>query len=198
MNRILREYIDKFVIVYLNDIIIFSKTAEEHEKHVKLVLQALNQAKMILNLHKCTFFAKQTKFLAHIISHDGSKPDPRNIAKVLDWPTPRTITEVRGFNNLAGHYRRYIKDFAELARPLTDLQKGSPPKGATIKWTEREDKSFQALKKALTSEPVLKHPDMSKPFVLDPDSSFTVHHWCSSPTGIPGSRQQISTAPNHL
>ena len=106
--------------------------AEEHEKHIKLVLQVLNQAKMILNLDKCTFFAKQTQFLRHIISHDGSKPDPPNIAKVLDWPMPRTITEVCGFNNLAGHYRRYIKDFAELARPLTDLQKGSLPKGATM------------------------------------------------------------------
>ena len=171
MNRILQKYIDKFVIVYLDDIIIFSKTAEEHEQHVKLVLKALNDAEMILNLDKCTFFAKETKFLGHIISHEGSKPDPKNIEKVLTWLTPRTITEVRGFNNLAGHYRRYIDNFAELARPLTDLQKGSPPKGAAIKWTEREENAFQELKKALTSDPILKHADMTQPFILDPDSS---------------------------
>jgi Reverse transcriptase (RNA-dependent DNA polymerase) len=143
MNKILPEYLDEFVLVYLDDIIIFSKTAEEHEKHVKLVLQALDQGKMILNLDKCTFFAKQTKFLGHIITAEGSKPDPRNIAKVLEWPinTPKTITEVRGFNNLAGHYRRYIKDFAALARPLTDLQKGSPVEGAAINWTERDNRA---------------------------------------------------------
>src|SRR6202035_3832910 len=96
---------------------------------------------------------------------------PRNIDKVLNWPTPRTITDVRGFNNLANHYRRYIKDFAKLALPMTNLLKGSPVKGSPIVWTPKEESSFQALKTALTSDPVLRHPRMGQPFIIDPDSS---------------------------
>src|SRR5262249_35567070 len=109
--------------------------------------------------------------LGHIISNGGSRPDPRNIEKILNWPTPRNITEVRGFNNLAGHYRQYIDKFAEISLPLTDLQKGSPPKGATIEWTEGEDRAFNELKKALTSYPLLRHAVIGKRFIIDPDSS---------------------------
>src|ERR1700694_1323763 len=101
----------------------------------------------------------------------GKSPRARNIQKVIDWPPPRTITDVRGFNNLAGHYRRYIDRFVKAALPLTDLQKGSPKKGAAIAWTEREEKAFQALKRAITTEPILRHPQIGKPFVIDPDSS---------------------------
>src|SRR5580704_10230030 len=100
MNKILREDIDDFCIVYLDDILIFSKTAEEHERHVKTILSALHKAGMILNLDKCQFFVSQVCFLGHIVSKDGCKPDPRNIEKVLNWQTPRTITDVRGFCNL--------------------------------------------------------------------------------------------------
>jgi len=171
MNKVLRKYIDKFCIVYLDDILIFSKTREEHDCHVKTILRALNNARMILNLEKCNFFASEIKFLGHLIDKNGSRPDPRNIEKIVNWPTPRNITDVRGFCNLAGHYRKYIDHFATLSLPLTDLMKGSPAKGAEISWGEREEVAFQALKKAVTSEPVLKHAQIGKPFVIDPDSS---------------------------
>src|SRR5437667_6876419 len=101
MNKVLRRYIDKFCIVYLDDILIFSKTAEEHERQVKTILRALNEAGMILNLDKCRFFASQIRFLSHVINKDVCRPDHRNVEKVLNWPPPRTITEVRGFINLA-------------------------------------------------------------------------------------------------
>ena len=171
INRLLAQFIDVFVIVYMDDILIFSRTEEEHVEHLKKVLTALSEADLILNIKKCQFFRTETRFLGHILSRDGSRPDPRNIEKIVNWPTPRTITDVRGFNNLANHYRRYIDKFAHIALPLTNLLKGSPAKGSPIKWTEKEEEAFQALKKALTSEPVLRHPRMGQPFVIDPDSS---------------------------
>jgi transposase InsO family protein len=171
VNRLLAKYVDVFVIVYMDDILIYSKTLREHIEHLKLVLTALAAADLILNIDKCQFFQTETRFLGHILTRNGSTPDPRNIEKVLNWPTPRTITDVRGFNNLANHYRRYIKDFAKLALPMTNLLKGSPVKGSPIVWTPKEEASFQALKTALTSDPVLRHPRMGQPFIIDPDSS---------------------------
>src|SRR5579859_7287815 len=171
VNRLLEMYIDIFVIVYMDDILIFSRTLEEHVEHVKKVLTALSEADLILNIKKCQFFQVETRFLGHILSRDGSRPDPRNIEKIIKWPTPRTIMAVRGFNNLVNHYRRYIDKFTYMALPLMNLLKGSPVKGSPIEWTEKEEEAFQALKKALTSEPVLRHPRMGQPFVIDSDSS---------------------------
>ena len=171
VNRILAQYIDDFVIVYMDDILIYSRTLEEHLEHLKKVLTALSEADLILNIKKCRFFETETRFLGHILTRDGTRPDPRNIEKILNWPTPRTITDVRGFNNLANHYRRYIDKFSKIALPLTDLLKGSPAKGTPIQWTEKEEEAFQALKTALTTEPVLRHPRIGKPFIIDPDSS---------------------------
>ena len=171
VNRVLAAYIDKFVIVYMDDILIYSSSLEEHVKHLKKVLAALSKADLILNIKKCRFFETETRFLGHILTRDGTRPEPRNIEKILNWPTPRTITDVRGFNNLANHYRRYIDNFSKIALPLTDMLKGSPAKGTPIQWTEKEEEVFQALKTALTTEPVLHHPRIGKPFIIDPDSS---------------------------
>jgi len=98
----------------MDDILIYSRTLEEHVEHLKLILTTLAEADLILNLEKCQFFNTETRFLGHILTHKGCTPDPRNIEKVVRWPTPRTITDVRGFNNLANHYRRYIRGFATL------------------------------------------------------------------------------------
>ena len=114
MNQILTPFLDKFVVVYLDDILIFSKTQEAHENHVKQVLKVLDEAGMILNFDKCKFFQRETKFFGHIVSKDGIRLDPEKIQKVLNWPTPRNITDVRGFTNFAGFYRRYIHDFEHL------------------------------------------------------------------------------------
>src|SRR5947207_3613974 len=174
INRILTPFLDKFVVVYLDDVLIFSKSRAEHEKHIQQVLEVLNEAQMILNMDKCQFFKPEIKFLGHILSKDGVKPDPSKIQKILDWPTPRNITDVRGFVNFAGFYRRYITGFAKLALPLTDLMQGSPRKGATIVWTAKEDDAFQRIKKASTSPPCLTHYDPAKAVYLDVDCSDKV------------------------
>src|SRR5579859_4205875 len=108
MNNLLLEFIDKFVIVYMDDILIFSKNLHEHIGHIRQVLLAVASANMILNIEKCKFFQTETRFLGHILSHHRSRPDPRNIERVMAWPTPRTITDICGFCNLASHYRPYI------------------------------------------------------------------------------------------
>lgn len=149
INRLLVKFIDVFVIVYMDDILIYSRTLKEHVEHIRQVLQVLSEADMILNIEKCKFFQFETRFLGHILSRYGSRPDPRHIEKILNWPTPRTITDVRGFNNLASHHKRYIVNFATIVMPLTDLMKGSPAKGTSIIWTIREEKAFRALKKPL-------------------------------------------------
>jgi Reverse transcriptase (RNA-dependent DNA polymerase) len=102
-NTVLAKYLDKFVLIYLDDVLVFSTTLEEHEEHVKAVLETPNEAGMILNLEKCQFFVTEVKFLGHIVSAEGIRPDPGNIAKVLEWPVPHMITDVRGFHNLANH-----------------------------------------------------------------------------------------------
>ena len=124
MNKILRRYLDRFCISYLDDILIYSRSKKEHARHVKKILKALNDADMILNLAKCTFFTRQVKFLGHIIDENGSHPDPCNIEKIVNWPTPQNITEVRGFCNLVNVYRKYIRRLAKRMSPLTDLMKG--------------------------------------------------------------------------
>ena len=171
MNKVLRQYLDKFCIVYLDDILIYSRTKAEHARHVKQILKALNDADMILNISKCSFFVKQVKFLGHIIDENGSRPDPRNVEKILNWTTPETITDVRGFCNTVNVYRKYISRLAYRMAPLMDLMKGSPVKGSSIKWTDKEQASFDDLKAAITSEPVLKHPRIGDDFYIDPDAS---------------------------
>ena len=175
INKILCRYIDKFCIVYMDDILIFSATEEEHERHVRTILKALDRAGMILNLDKCTFFTNEIRFLSHVIDANGSRPDPRNVEKILNWPTPTNITEVRGFVNLASQYRKFVPQFSDIVLPLTDLMKGSPKKGSTIIWSEREEEAFTALKKIITTEPVLRHAKIGELFVVDPDySQFTI------------------------
>jgi len=135
------------------------------------MLKALNAADMILNLEKCTFFAHEVKFLGHVIDESGSRPDPRNIEKVLKWPTPQNITEVQGFCNIVSVYGKYIPRLAARMTPLMDLMKGSPAKGSSIRWTSRQENAFRDLKKAMTSEPMLKHARIGDDFYIDPDAS---------------------------
>jgi len=110
INTVLAKFLDIFVVVYLDDVMIFLQTLEEHVDHVKQVLDALNEAGMIINLSKCKFFATDVRFLSHIVSADGVRPDLRNIQNVLDWLVPCTITDLRGFNNLVNHCAHYIEN----------------------------------------------------------------------------------------
>ena len=126
---------------------------------------------MILNIDKCKFFQPEVRFLGHIVGRDGIHPDPQRISKILDWPIPRNITELRGFNSLVSGYNQYAHLLAETMRPLTDLQKGSPAKLAAIEWTKEADDAFKRVKQQLTNSSILAHPRLGEPFIIDPDSS---------------------------
>uniref|UniRef100_A0A383WFN5 Reverse transcriptase n=1 Tax=Tetradesmus obliquus TaxID=3088 RepID=A0A383WFN5_TETOB len=168
MNDVLRPFLDDFVIVYLDDILIFSKTLEEHLEHVDKVLTALKKARLYAGLDKCAFAMKEVAFLGHIVSGEGIKMDPKKVEAVREWPAPRNVTEVRSFLGLTGFYRRFIHHYAHKALPLTNLTAG----GAKWKWRgDVEAKAFEDLKNALVSAPVLVTPDSTLPYEVYTDAS---------------------------
>ena len=171
MNDILRPYLDKFCMVYLDDILNYSETEKEHKGHVHKVLKVLEKARMILNLDKCRFNQLSVRFLGHIISAEGIKPDHDKIKKILEWPIPRNITQLRGFIAICSYYRQYVKGFSGIGRCLTDLMKNSPKKFSSIEWKPEHQEAFERLKKTLTTEPLLRHVDPEKEFVMDVDAS---------------------------
>ncbi|KAG2190799.1 hypothetical protein INT47_010346 [Mucor saturninus] len=171
MNKVLGDCLDDFALVYLDDILIFSKTPEEHEKHVRHVLNRLREAKLIANQKKCEFNKKELTFLGFQVSAKGILPSPDKIKTIQDWTPPNNVQEVRQFIGLAQHYRRFIPGFAGIAAPLTDLTKGVGPKKRPIVWTDVCQTSFDILKDKLSSAPVLLAPDMDKPFRIETDAS---------------------------
>ncbi|GKC06140.1 putative reverse transcriptase domain-containing protein [Tanacetum coccineum] len=123
MNRIFHEYLDKFVIVFIDDILVYSKSEEEHERHLRIVLEILRQKKLYAKFLKCEFWLQQVAFLGHIVSADGIIMDPSKVEAITKWPRPTTVTEVRSFLGLAGYYRRFVEGFSRLALPLTQLMR---------------------------------------------------------------------------
>ena len=123
MNDTLREYLDRFCVVYLDDILIYSKTLEEHRKHVRMVLERLQEAKLYLKAKKCEFTTQRTEFLGYVITPEGIDMDKSKVMAILEWPEPETITQLRGFLGLANYYRRFVKNYSKVAKPLTDCLK---------------------------------------------------------------------------
>lgn len=169
MNDIFRKYLDEFIVVYLDDLLVYSKNPADHLKHLRIVLQVLRKHKFYGKLSKCTFGQSSVEFLGHIVSRDGVSMDPAKISSVVDWPQPETVTDVRSFLGLTGYYRRFVKGFSAIASPLTDLTKD----GANVKagWDDRCEEAFNALKIAITTGPTLALPDLSLPFVVYTDAS---------------------------
>eukprot|EP00873_Tetraselmis_striata_P026691 jgi/Tetstr1/446955/TSEL_034413.t1 len=157
MNRVLSPYLGKFCVVYLDDVLIYSKTAEEHLEHIRLVLRELQRHHLHIKLSKCSFGSTSVEFLGHIVETGQIKMDPRKVEAVQQWPVPKTIKDVRGFLGLAGYYRKFIHNFAAIAAPLHDLTKNQPE----FVWTPRADAAFRALKDAMVRAPVLSIPDTS-------------------------------------
>ena len=139
MNRIFCPFLDSFVVVFIDDILVYSKTFEEHEKHLITILQILKDKELYAKLSKCEFWLKEIKFLGHVISKEGISVDPTQVETVLQWELPKLVTEIRSFLDLARYYRRLIEGFSRITMPLTQLTK----KGQIFKWTEKYDKNLR-------------------------------------------------------
>jgi hypothetical protein len=133
MNKVFMEYLDKFVVVFIDDILVFSKTEKEHAEHLRLVLQKLREHKLYAKRSKCEFWLKEVSFLGHIVSNGGISVDPGKVNDVLNWKPPTDVGEIRSFLGLAGYYRRFIEGFSKLAKPMTSLLE----KNAKFVWSDR-------------------------------------------------------------
>jgi hypothetical protein len=168
MNKVFMEYLDKFVVVFIDDILVFSRSEEEHEEHLRLLLQKLREHQLYAKFSKCAFWLKEVSFLGHIITDGGIAVDPSKVQDVLSWSLPKNVPEIRSFLGLAGYYRRFIEGFSKIVNPLTTLLE----KGKEFKWDENCQASFEELKKRLTTVPVLIMPDIHKGFDVYCDASW--------------------------
>lgn len=168
MTQILQPFIDKFVVVYFDDILIFSNNLEEHVDHLTQVLCTLRFESFYINLKKCSFAQPSMLFLGFIISSNGVTTDPEKVQAILEWPTPNNIHEVKSFHGLASFYRRFVKGFSSIMAPITECTK----RGAFL-WTNAATKAFLQVKKLLTEAPVLRMPNSGDPFEVACDASHT-------------------------
>src|ERR1043166_3350277 len=166
MNRILKEYLRDFVEVYLDDIIIYSKTLKEHRQHLRKVLFKIRQHQLKLKPEKCEWIKTELKFVGHILNREGILPDPENIRKIQEASPPTNVSEVRRFIGMSSYYRNFIQDYSMIVRPLHDLTK----KGVPFEWTNERQQAFDKVKQILTKAPVLVQPDFSKEFKLYTDA----------------------------
>ncbi len=166
MNDIFRPYIGKFVLVYLDDILVFSKSPEEHVQHLQLVLQRLRDHDLYAKSAKCSFNQPELEFLGHVVGSDGIKVDPKKTAVVRDWAVPQNISELRSFLGLTNYFRRFVQGYANLVGSLTNLLRKDVP----FVWSADCQAAFDGVKLALTTAPVLVMPDYEKPFELIADA----------------------------
>jgi hypothetical protein len=167
MIGVFRKYLDRFVQVFLDDILIYSKNEREHDEHLRVVLSCIRENKLYGKLSKCYFFQKEIHYLGHIISDEGISVDPEKVKAIMEWPVQKNAHEVRSFMWLAGYYWIFVEGFSKIAKPITTLQ----CKGVRYEWTEECDSAFIELKKLLTSAPILRVPDMEKDFTVWTDAS---------------------------
>ncbi|KAL6223465.1 hypothetical protein ACLB2K_006852 [Fragaria x ananassa] len=167
MNHMFSPYLDVFVVVFIHDILIYSKTLEDHDRHLRIVLHVLREAKLFAKLGKCEFWKEEVKFLGHVVSKEGILVDPSKVEAVLNWSRPTTPTEIRSFLGLAGYYLRFIEGFSSIASSLTKLTK----KNAKFVWTDECEKAFEELKTRLTTTLVLVIHISGVGFVVYSDAS---------------------------
>jgi hypothetical protein len=167
MNRMLHPYLDIFVVVFIDDILVYSKTEEEHEVHLRLVLDKLREYKYYAKLKKCAFWFSVVAFLDHVINQDGITIDPKNVASVVKWQRPTTVTEFWSFLGLAGYYRRFVHNFSTIAKPMTKLTMKDIP----FVWTLDCEVSFHTLKARLVSAPILVLPESGKRYTVYTNAS---------------------------
>jgi hypothetical protein len=162
MNEVLETFLKKFVLVFLDDILIYSPTLELHMIHLQQVLELLRKNRLYMKMSKCSFAQQSLEYLGHIISHEGVATNPAKTAHMVNWPIPTNTTELMGFLGLTGYYRKFIKNYGVLARPLTNLLKTKQ-----FGWLAQAQQAFQQLKEATVSTPVLAIPDFQKQFIVE-------------------------------
>ena len=167
MNTLFAQYIYKGVLIFLDDVLLYSGDVEQHIQNLKITFETLRKANLRLKPKKCKFFQKQVDYLGHTIQADGTSPDPGKVEAVKGWPVPKNVTDVRSFVGFCSYYRRFIRNFAEIARPLHAVTK----KNARFEWNEDCQVAFERLKLELTTAPMLQYPDFTSPFVVDTDAS---------------------------
>ena len=177
MNGVMSDFLFNFLLVYLDDLLVYSKTFQEHLEHLEKVLAKLSDTGLKLNLEKCQLLRKEVTYLGHTISAKGVSCQQEKTEAVRDWPRPTTTKELRSFLGFAGYYRRFVKDYAKIAGPLHNLANHQPTKKSrrpvviTSLWSEAHQQAFDTLKNALTGADVLAFADFSKPFILETDAS---------------------------
>jgi len=167
INDVLSDYLDEFVISYIDDILVYSNNVEEHHEHVKKVLKRLIENNLYVKLEKCEFDVEETTFLGYVISKNGLRMDDSKVKAVLDWPVPSNVKEVQSFIGLCNYYRIFINNFAKIADPIHKLMR----KNVIFYWGPEQQKAFDDLKKQFTSAPILRHADGNKPFIVETDAS---------------------------
>ena len=167
MNMIFRPYLDQFVIVFIDDILIYSGSGEEHAEHLRIILQTLWKHRLYAKLSKCHFWLDSVTFLGHIISGEGVSVDPQKVEAILNWKPPMSVTEIRSFLGLAGYYRKFVEGFSKIAAPLTRLKRKEEP----FLRSEACQQSFDELKRRLTSATVLTLPSGQDGFAVYCDAS---------------------------
>ena len=169
MNKIFRPYLDEFITLYLDDILIYSDTFEEHIEHLEKVFEVLKKANLLIKLKKCKFCVDEIEYLGHIVSKNGIQVDPAKIESIKKLKPPTSITGIRSIIGLCSYYRKFVKNFSKIAKPMSNLIK----KDIKFEWTKECQEAFETLKEKLITSPILQHPNYEKEFILITDASGT-------------------------
>jgi transposase InsO family protein len=167
MHQIFRPFLDSFVLVFLDDILIYSRNAEDHERHVRQVLELLRKHRLHAKQSKCELFRDRVEFLGHMVGGDGLRMMADKVKAVSDWPPPKSVEEIRSFLGTVGYYRKFIRMFSHVAAPITELLQ----KDKTFHWGQEQQQAFEQLKAAISQQPVLILPDPARPYVVTTDAS---------------------------
>jgi len=178
MNEILSEYLEIFYVAYLNDIFIFLQNLEDHRKHIRTILRRVEEAGLMLKASKCEFHTRETEYLGYVISPKGLRMDKEKIRTIKEWKEPMNVKGVESFLGFANFYRRFIRDYSIIMTPLSSLTW----KEKAWEWGDKQQESFETLKGAMITEPILQHCDLERPVNIETDASdYAIGAICSQP-----------------